>query len=222
MSEDGFTLSEMLVACAIGMVVILAAFALIDASGGLSQRVHDRVDTTQRAREAMEQITRELRSQVCPRTGSSAILDGQASSITFHAFTGQGALRPDRHTIAWSPASRSIVDATYVGTGTAPNTTYPASPTRTRAVLSQVEPAPGSPIFAFYTWSTSGAVSPSVPLTAPLSGTDAARVVRVVVTFRVSPAGRTSSGETTTLQDEVLAHTADPNLPGGPGLPDCG
>jgi prepilin-type N-terminal cleavage/methylation domain-containing protein len=222
MRQNGFTLIEMMVACAIGMVVILAAFALTDASVGLSQRVNDRVDTTQRAREAMEQVTRELRSQVCPQTGSSAFVAGQASSITFYSFMGRGALVPDRHTITWNPTTRTIVDYTYAGSGTAPNTTYPASPTRTRAVIAQADPVAGTPIFAYYAWSTTGAVAPSLALPAPLSTADAVRTVRVVVTFRVSPAGNSRSGETTTIQDEVLARTADPNLSSGPGLPDCG
>lgn len=222
MKDDGFTLIELMVACAIGMIVVLAAFALMDASLGLSQRVNDRVDTTQRAREAMEQVTRELRSQVCPQASSPAIVDGQASSITFYAFTGRGPLVPDRHTIAWSSATRSIVDSTYAGTGAAPNTVYPAAPTRTLAIVSQVDPAPNTPIFAYYTWSTTGMVVPSLLLAAPLSSADAARAVRVVVTFSVSPAGRSSSGETTTLQDDAFARTADPDLAGGPGLPECG
>ncbi|HEX8075592.1 MAG TPA: prepilin-type N-terminal cleavage/methylation domain-containing protein [Thermoleophilaceae bacterium] len=222
MNERGFTLIETLVACVIGTIVILTAFALMDASGALSQRVHDRVDTTQRGREGMEQITRQLRSQVCLQAGSSAVVDGQASSIVFYSFTGRGALVPDRHAIEWSSTTESIVDRTYVGTGTAPNTTYPVSPTRTRTVVSKVDPAPGTPIFAYFAWSTTGTVEPSLPLAVPLTSVDAARAVRVVVTFRVSPAGKSSSGETTTLQDEVVAHTTDPNMAGGPGLPDCG
>jgi type II secretory pathway pseudopilin PulG len=220
--EDGFTLVEMLVASVTGMIVILAAFALIDASSGLSSKVNDRVDTTARARDGMEQITRELRSQVCLQPGSSAIVDGQTGSITFYTFTGKGTYAPEKHTITWSSATKTIVDYTYVGTGSAPAITYPSMPTRANTVVSQVDQAAGAPIFSYYTWSASGSVIPSLALVAPLSNSDLPNVVRIVVQYRVDPGGKTTSGQSTTLQDEVYAQTADPNQAGGPGLPKCG
>ena len=221
--EDGFTLIEMLVASVVGMIVILAAFALIDASSGLTAKVNDRVDTTQRARIAMEQITRDLRSQVCLQQGSSAIVDGQDSTVTFYMFTGRGTYAPEKHTLTWSSAAKTIVDSAYVGTGTAPTITYPVTPTRTLTVLSQVDQAAGAPIFSYYTWSASGPVAPSLLLVTPLSATDLPKVVRVVVQYRVDPAGKTTGPtQSTTIQDEVFARTADPNQTGGPGLPNCG
>ena len=63
--ESGFTLIELLMAMTIGVVVLLAAFMLVDASTPLAQKTQDRVDAAQRGRLAMEIIGAELRSQVC-------------------------------------------------------------------------------------------------------------------------------------------------------------
>ena len=220
--QGGFTLVEMQVAAVVGILVILAALALLDASSGLALRVGDRVDTTRRARDAMEQITRELRSQVCLVRGSAAIADGQDSSVTFYAFTGRGTYAPEKHTIAWSATTKTLTDQAFAGAGTAPAIVYPGTPTRSHTLLSQVDQVAGTPIFSYYTWSTSGAVAPSLQLQTPLSATDAAKVVRIAVQFRVSPAGKSQSGETTSLHSEAFSRTADPDGSGGPGLGDCG
>jgi prepilin-type N-terminal cleavage/methylation domain-containing protein len=223
-SEDGFTLVEMLVSCVVGVIVMLAAYALLDVSNGLSRSVADRVDSTQRARDAMEQVTRELRSQVCLQPGTAAITTGQDSSVTFYAFMGTGAYSPDRHTITWNPATRQLVDYTFAGTGTAPNMTYPPAPTRTSTLVDNVDPAPGAPIFSYYTWAASGPVGATRLLPTPLSASDQQKTVRISVQFRVTPNGnsRPPANQTTTIQDDVVARTADPNAAGGPGLPDCG
>lgn len=225
-AERGFTLIEMLVACVVGTIVMLAAFALLDMSNGLSRSVIDRVDTTERARDAMEQVTRELRSQVCLKPGTAAIANGQDNSVTFYSFEGDptNAYVPERHTITWNAASRTLVDYISAGNGAAPDTTYPANPTRTLELAHNVDPVAGAPIFSYYTWAASGPVSPSLALPTPLSAADAQRVVRVAVRFQVTPEGKGahSAKNALALQNDVFARTADPNASGGPGLPDCG
>jgi hypothetical protein len=216
----------MLVACVVGMIVMLAAFALMDMSNGLSRSVAGRVDTTQRARDAMEQVTRELRSQVCLKPGTAAITNGQDNSVTFHTYEGDPTRSyiPERHTITWNAGARTLVDYAFVGTGAAPDTTYPNSPSSTNTLLNNVDPVPGKPIFSYYTWTSSGQVSPSVALPTPLSAADTQRLVRITVQFKVTPNGNgvQSPRQTTSIQNDVFARTADPNAAGGPGLPDCG
>jgi Tfp pilus assembly protein PilW len=224
--EDGFTLAELLVACVVGMIVMLAAFALMDMSNGLSRSVAGRVDTTQRARDAMEQVTRELRSQVCLKPGTAAITNGQDNSVTFYTYEGDPTRSyiPERHTITWNAGARTLVDYVSVGTGAPPDTTYPASPSSTNTLLNNVDPVPGKPIFSYYTWTSSGQVNPTVALPTPLSAADAQRLVRISVQFKVTPNGNgaQSPRQTTSMQNDVFARTADPNAAGGPGLPDCG
>lgn len=224
--EDGFTLAEMLIAFVVGIIVMLAAFALLDMSNGLARSVDDRVDTTQHARDAMEQITRELRSQVCLKPGIAAIANGQDSSVTFYSYEGDPTKSyvPERHTITWNPATRSLVDYVFIGNGAPPDTTYPGTATRTITLAKNVDPVTGTPIFRYYTWASSGPVNPSLALPTPLSAADAQRLVRISVQFRVTPAGngQHSAKQNTAMQSDVFARTADPNASGGPGLPDCG
>ncbi len=76
-SEAGMTLPELLTAMATAMIVSLAAFSLIDVVMKRSGEVGARVETTASARTAMDQITRQLRSQVCAKRKTM----GQARSI---------------------------------------------------------------------------------------------------------------------------------------------
>ena len=69
--EDGFTLPELLTTMAIAMIVSLATFTLIEIVMKRSGEVCSRVETTATARTAMDQITRQLRSQVCAKTSTS-------------------------------------------------------------------------------------------------------------------------------------------------------
>jgi prepilin-type N-terminal cleavage/methylation domain-containing protein len=92
--EDGMSLPELLVALVIASIVSLAAFGLVDTVMKRYGETAARVDTSQRSRLAMDQITRELRSQVCVTrsdptvmTAARSIYAATPSSITFFADT---------------------------------------------------------------------------------------------------------------------------------------
>jgi prepilin-type N-terminal cleavage/methylation domain-containing protein len=213
--ESGFTLIELLVACTIGTIVVLASFMLLDSSIVLSGKVTERVDRTQRARLAMDEITRELRSQVCVQGGQPAISNGQSSSITFYAFTGSGAFVPDMRQIYWDTSTNSIVEKTWQGSGTAPSTTFPTNPTLTTTLLSDVKPPASVPLFAYY---ASGATQ---PFAVPLSSVDAANTSKVTIDFFTYASRQSASGKSIELQTEVFARTTDPNGSSGPAAPAC-
>src|SRR4051794_28138499 len=87
-SERGFTIIEMLVASAIGVVVLLVLLNLLDATQTATSRVTARVDGTQRGRTAMEQVTQRLRSQTCVSSLTPIIVGDttsptDANSVTF-------------------------------------------------------------------------------------------------------------------------------------------
>jgi type II secretory pathway component PulJ len=213
--ESGFTLVEMLVACIIGTTILLASFMMLDSSVVLTGKVTDRVDRTQRARLAMEQVTRELRSQVCPSAGNPALIDAQGNSITFYAFMGSGAFVPDKFQILWDSSSNSIIENKWAGSGAAPSTTWAATPTQ-RTLLTDVKPPPPTgPMFAYY---VSGGAS---PLATPLSAANLATTSKIAVTFMTYASGRNATGSSVTLQSEVFARTADPSGPTGSTAPDC-
>ena len=110
-AEDGFTLTELMVACAVGMIVILAATNLLDSSGRASGSVLDRVDGNQRGRVAMEQITQRLRSQVCPVDGATPVLYGDGNQVTFYADLStrtDGLFQPEVRRLRFVPSSKAM------------------------------------------------------------------------------------------------------------------
>jgi type II secretory pathway component PulJ len=207
--ESGFTLVELLVACLVGMVILLATFMTLDSSVVLTGKVTDRNDRTQRARGAMERVTRDLRSQVCPSAGIPALIEGQNYSVKFYSFmgsSGSAQFIPDIREISWDTNTNSLIEKRWQGSGASPYTTWPSSPTTTRTLLTDVQPPPSNaPIFAFY---STGA---STPFGVPLSSSNSSNTSKVTITFRTFAQSKNISGPTITLQNEVFARTADPN-----------
>jgi type II secretory pathway pseudopilin PulG len=213
--ESGFTLVELIVAMVIGMMVILAAFALLDSSVVLTGKVTDRVDRTTRARGSMEDITRKLRSQVCPSAGQPSIIDAQDYLVKFYSFTGTKPFVPDIRQLAWDTNTNSIIEKTWAGIGTAPSTTWAANPT-TRTLLTDVKPPPSNaPVFAYY---STGAAT---PFSVPVSAANLPATAQITVSFVTYAQGRNTTGTSTTLQSEVFARTADPNGAAGSTAPEC-
>jgi Tfp pilus assembly protein PilV len=204
--QSGFTLIELLVACLVGMIILLASFTMLDSSVVLTGKVTDRVDRTQRARVAMEQITRDLRSQVCPSAAVPALIEGQDYSVKFYSYMRSGQFVPDIREISWDTNTNSLIEKRWAGSGASPYTTWPSSPTTTRTLLSDVQPPPSNaPIFAYYPTGGSTAYS------APLSSANLGATSKVSITFRTYAQSKNIAGPTITLQNEVFARTADPN-----------
>jgi type II secretory pathway component PulJ len=218
--ESGFTLVELLVACTVGTLVLIAAFMTVDSSVVLTGRVTDRVDRTQRARVAMESITRKLRSQVCPAAGQPALISADDYSVKFYSFLGTRPFVPDIREFSWDTNTNSIIEKKWAGTGTAPGTTWAATPTSS-TVLNEVKPTfvsgsagPRGAVFKYY------AGGSSTPLTTPLSAADLAATSRISLSFMTYAQGRNFTGPAATMQNEVFVRTSDPNS--ASSAPDCG
>ena len=217
--ERGFTLPELLVAMPIGIIVLLATFFTLDSSIVLTGKVTDRVDRTQRARVAMEDITRKLRSQVCPNVGQPALISADDYSVKFYSFLGTRPFVPDIREISWDTNTNSIIEKKWAGSGTAPATTWAGSPT-TRTLLSDVKPtfvsgqsgARGA-VFKYYLGGS------ATPLSTPLSSTDAAATSQIALAFMTYAQSTKFSGPGETMQSDVFVRTADPNSTSS--TPDC-
>src|SRR3954470_19511658 len=142
-SERGFTLIEMLVASALGLVILTAMLTLLDASQTASSRVTARVDGTQRGRVAMEQVTQRLRSQIClgsatPLITGHATSPTDANSVTVYSDLGNGSdFLPEKRRIYVS--GTDLKERIIAGSGLPPNTTFTAPP-RGRTILQNIKP----------------------------------------------------------------------------------
>ena len=125
--ESGFTLPELLTSMVIGMVVLLAAFMLLDRAVSTSSEVSDRQDSAQRGRLAMEVVSRELRSQVCLGDGQP-ITAGNDTSVTFYANLSSNADSADKRTLRYVAAEKRLYEDIYTGSGTFPTLTFPGFP----------------------------------------------------------------------------------------------
>lgn len=224
--EDGFTLVELLVAMVVGVVIFTAAMAVMSVLFRHSTGVVQRTDAAQRGRLALDQITRELRSQTCsgdPGVKSRVVLGSDGSTVTFYANLGNG---PEMHTLTLK--NGVITDSTVKGvpqSATGEVYSYTGKPT-VRTLLDRVEPVgAGTPFLAYFAYpaTTGDDAEPNVALDpgGSLSETDAGHVARIQVQFRVLPstvsstdaatATRDTLAQSTVLQDEVAIRLADPS-----------
>lgn len=151
--ESGLTLIELLVVMIISIVTTIALFTFQDVALRQTSKVFARVDATQQARIAIEQIESRLHSS-CVAAGVTPILSGSDdSNLSFVSEYGSAAtLTPDKHTISLSAGK--LVDTTYLATGgTAPNWTFSSteatSPPPT-TILEVTAAPPGKSAFTYY------------------------------------------------------------------------
>jgi Tfp pilus assembly protein PilW len=209
--ERGLTLFELLISVSVGLAVLSVVFMVMNVSVSQTAKVNDRVEAVQRGRITMETITRELRSQVCPPSTGAALTQAQDNSVTFYVDLSGGASNPEQRQITYDPTTRTLTEYSYVGTGTWPDMTYPATATRTRELLKNAVPVGSSPVFTYYAYDSSGAQQ---QLATPVTGTaNLARIVRVGVSFSAQPSRTNQAARSTTFQSAVDTRTSDPNNP---------
>jgi prepilin-type N-terminal cleavage/methylation domain-containing protein len=152
--EGGFTLVELLVAMAAGIIVCGALFALQNVAMFETNRVFARVDATQRARQVVETIESELHSS-CIADGVTPIQSGSTStSLRFISKYGSAAtLTPELHVITLS--GTSLIDTRYAKSGgTSPNWTFSTTPlvapTNPKTLITGVSADGTTPVFRYY------------------------------------------------------------------------
>jgi prepilin-type N-terminal cleavage/methylation domain-containing protein len=225
--QDGFTLVELLVAMAIGIIVMFALSAIMIVTLHQSQRTFTAVDATRQARTALATIENELHS-ACVNGDAPVQTPSDSSNLDFLSYTG-GAANP---TPAWhvlSLSSGQLTDSVYPAVYTATSTghTWTVGTTRTSqtTLLTNVAQQPGSvPVFQYYAYTqayTSGSntfwyvpdgnnitpgttnSTPNNPLTTPLTASTASTAVEVVVNLFVGPSGEN-------LANSTLSSSFDP------------
>jgi Tfp pilus assembly protein PilW len=216
-AEDGFTLVELLTAMVIGMVVLFGAFTVIDGAFNVNANVSGRSDATQRGRAAMDEITRQLRSQVCA-SGTSRVLSASPTQVTFTADLSNGTRRPDKRQIAYDAATDTITQSVWDGTsGSVPNVQFGAT-ARTRVLVTDTDADPAAtPAGAVFTYSaitpnTDGASFTLLGSTVPADDLD--RIARIDIAYVTRPANAGSiDSRAVTFKDSVITRAlfADDN-----------
>jgi prepilin-type N-terminal cleavage/methylation domain-containing protein len=216
--ERGFTLPELLVAMSVGMIVLLAAFMVLDRSFTASGEIADRSDALQRGRQALDTMTRQLRSQVCLGKTNNPIVSGTGTSVTFYADLSDGSQNIKRRTLTYDSPTKQITETVVPGVGTYPNLTFTGTP-KTVTLLSNVEQIiDGStprPVFRYYGYvagTTTGALE---PLSVPLSTANLSRVAVIKLGFRAFPGRSVANNDrvSTVLENDVYARVAVPTSP---------
>jgi prepilin-type N-terminal cleavage/methylation domain-containing protein len=217
--ERGFTLTELLTAMLIGMVVLLAAFMVLDRSFSASGQIADRSDALQRGRQAMDLMTRQLRSQVCLGKTNAPIVAGSDTSVSFYGDLSDGTTNVQQRTLTWDSTTKKITQSVITGAGTYPDLTFTGTAT-TRELLTNVErimdgstPRPIFRYYAYVTGTTDGTLDPN-PLPTPLGTANLSRVAVIKIGFRTFPfKSLTNDANSVVLEDDVYARVAIPTSP---------
>lgn len=218
-AQGGFTLIEMLMALLIGSIVLGAAMYIFQAGQRSSTRVQDRAESVQRGRVVMEQLTQRIRSQVCLGPGYPAMTAGNATGMTFYMDIGNENFQPQQMRLTYDPSNGGQVtettwNMTATGSGSGSGWQVAASPSRVRVLATNLALNGATPFFQFYSFTATDPIAPTNQLPVPLSSTDLARVVQVVLTFRPTPMrGDQNAFVSPLFQNQVYVRTADPTDP---------
>ncbi|MEA2232645.1 MAG: hypothetical protein QOD83_2461 [Solirubrobacteraceae bacterium] len=212
--EEGYSVVEIVIGIALALILLFAALAVLERAFRVNSELAERVDATQRGRQAMDLMTRPLRSAVCPDPFTASLIGGTDTQVSFFADLSDGSQPPAIHTLVFDPVHQTISDVRSNGTGMQPNTTWPSTPTSVHVLLSDVVATAGVPVFRFNAFDSATPPRPTVVLATPLSAGDVPTASRITISFTVRPTGRKqTTGLATNMQDEIDLRSADPNQP---------
>jgi hypothetical protein len=155
--EAGFTLVEMIVGVAIGLVIMIALFTLLDVATHQTTRDFTHLDATERARVAIANLENELHS-ACVTAGEAPIQAGSTgTSLQFVSYFGDAAdpLSGSGPTPVWHDVvlgGGNLVDNTYAVNGTSPANWSQGASTGTTTLLTNVAPAGSTAPFQYFAY----------------------------------------------------------------------
>jgi prepilin-type N-terminal cleavage/methylation domain-containing protein len=223
--ERGFTLIELLVSMTIGVVIVGVAFGLLDAVVRTFGTSGNRVDVSQRGRQAMDQVTQKLRSQVCGGTApdyTPSFVSATKDKVVFWSDIG------DKQVDGKTPVGKRLRGLEFSGTTlydlewplnvTDPATTPAKRDLATDIAQNNVNGAGAKGLFRFYAYNVQAAnqtATPAPSLYIELTGspnlatTDLQRIVRVTVNFTAAPRGGSATDKVAAdFTGDFLSRTA--------------
>lgn len=193
-AEAGSTLTEVLAAATLGIVVLFGVLGLLDISARLSSRSGDRVETTARLRLAMDQLGRQVRSQICLGPGKPALTAADGNSLTFYASlapeqpagaTTTPKVLVQRRQLTYRPATKDILEIVWTSDDERGAEVVDFGAPVQRVLVSGVEPLNAATrVFSYYRFAVAagGTVArPALITTLPLGTSDLARTVQVAI-----------------------------------------
>jgi prepilin-type N-terminal cleavage/methylation domain-containing protein len=186
--ERGFTLPELSVSMAVGSIILIGLFMLINISVRSSARTTNRVAVDQIVRPAMQRIVDAMHS-ACIYPGLAPVQPG-SNDTSMSIITGSGdAANPTPALHAFSLDSQGkLVDAYYpLVSGTAPNWSFAAAPTNIFTMAPRAfKITSTTPVFRYYKYVGGAISSTPLPASTGLTADNAKLVVQVTVAFKVS------------------------------------
>lgn len=226
--QSGFSLIELLVAMALGSIVLTALMTLFINGVTGSVRVSDRVEALQRGRITMDRVVTLLNSQICllnpDGTGQPPILDGQNNQVTFYATLGVVDSNPTIYRLRYDSATKQMIEDQFLPVpsgGAVTYPTYPATPNTSRIIGTNILPTTaGTPIFKYLQFITTAGPTlgmvDTTPLTTPLTSTSQFASVRMTISFVTQPehtTGTTNDLRATSLDGVATVGSANAGEP---------
>ncbi len=229
-AEQGFTLIEMLVTLMTGVVIVLAAFAILDVSLTQSSRISERVEVDQRARLAMEKILLELHSSCVADNINPVQKESKGSEIRLISEPGSAAAftTVTEHRIKLE--NGKLIDTSYPSTsGEGESWKFPegeSGSSGSKILLTNVSESVTStgtkiPIFQYYRY-VNGNLSITPQLTSStesLEGKQAEETAEIAVTFTASPTTNEASGGRSVELSDTAVLRFDPASANGNNEP---
>jgi prepilin-type N-terminal cleavage/methylation domain-containing protein len=213
-TQNGFSLPELLMAMLVGIIVLIAAFSLIDNSVAIHGKVVARQDATQRGRAGMDEITRALRSAVCGNT-AAPIVTATSTQVVFTTDLGDGTGYPDMRTFTYDGTADTIAEAIVRGTLNSGNVVWTGT-AQTRNVVTDTDPdpavTPAGTIFSYYAFTPGTSGQSYTPLASPVTGSNLARIARIDISYVTRGAKVTTiDGGASNFEDTVTLRSVDPD-----------
>ena len=222
--ESGFSLIELLMAMALGSIVLTACMMVFLKGSESAVKIGDRTDSLARGRVTMNRVITLLNSQTClvaaDGTGQAPIVDGQSDQITFYASLGKVDSDPTIYRLRYVSTSKQVWEDRYLPSRDAANVlSYPATPSTSQVIGTNVVPYPATtPVFQYWQFVTDegptlGMID-SPALTVPLTADGRNAAVRVTVSLASVPE-RTGTADLrkTAMEGVALVGSANPGEP---------
>jgi prepilin-type N-terminal cleavage/methylation domain-containing protein len=158
-AQRGFTLVELCVAMAAGLVVLFGLASIMVVAMHQTQRTFTTIDATRQARTALANIENELHSACVdgspPIQGvTNGVTESDANNLDFISFTGTSASPvPVWHDLTFTAGTGTLIDYTYNVAGTSPDWAEGTTLLSKNTLLTNAAPVTSTtPVFQYFAY----------------------------------------------------------------------